>query len=271
MMERVILLLFLHLFGGVCFADEYKDPVTNVIYTYDPAGDRAEVKAGEEWIDTDDGTQGYDYPGSPDAKGEIVILDRFTVAGKEYIVDRIGDCAFVRMSIMSIAIPSSVKSIGYKAFSECTSLSNVILSEGLNTIEMWAFYACTSLTTISLPKTLQKIELSAFSWCTRLRVITSLIENPFSVYNICLPNPSQVTLRVPAGTKSKYEATSGWNQFLFIEELPPTGIADFAPCKDAISQMPDYDLSGRSVPLHHSTHGIYIKNGKKVMVKNVLR
>ena len=59
-----------------CFADEYKDPATNVIYTYYPATGRAEVK------------EGYDFPSgkfarkiSIRAKGGVVVgvSDRFGI------------------------------------------------------------------------------------------------------------------------------------------------------------------------------------------------
>ena len=48
-MKNILLLLLLHTSVIAGFADEYKDPATNVIYTYDPAGNRAEVKEGFEW------------------------------------------------------------------------------------------------------------------------------------------------------------------------------------------------------------------------------
>ena len=75
------------------FADEYTDPQTNVIYTYNPASNRAEVKSGT-WLMFDNGEASLPTPGSPDAKAEIVILDKFIVSGKEYTVNKIGDYAF---------------------------------------------------------------------------------------------------------------------------------------------------------------------------------
>ena len=284
-MIRILLFLLLQMSFLVCFANEYTDPVSNVIYTYDPSGNRAEVKQGEEWIDTDDGQSGWNQPGSPNAKAEIVILERFAVDGKEYIVDKIGDYAFFQMkNITSIVIPSSVKTIGCNAFKECSALSCVVINKGLTSINELAFAECESLESISLPKTLKEIGPKAFHSCTSLislsipssvscigeyvlcscpslNTITSLIETPFKVKYIC-DQPQKVTLRVPAGTKSKYEATAGWNQFFIIEEFLPTNIT--SPTNDR--NISYYDLSGRMVR-SQLRKGIYIQNGKKVAVR----
>ena len=161
-MKRILLLLLLQVSAIACFADEYKDPATNVIYTYDPAGDRAEVKQGGVYYDYSGELYPISYPGSPDAKAEIVILDRFIADGKEYIVDRIGNYAFTEMNnVASVVIPSSVNSIGKEAFCGCVSLSTVELAEGLKSIEESAFVDC-AFTTVSLPETLEEIGACAF-------------------------------------------------------------------------------------------------------------
>ena len=172
-MKRVLLLLLLQVSAIGCFADEYEDPVSNVIYTYDPVGNRAEVKQGREWIDSSAGElEVLDIPGSPDAKTEIVILDRIIVGDKEYIVDKIGDYAFVNMrDIASVAIPSSVKSIGDEAFEGCASLSNIVLSDGLVSIGNGTFGSCKSVTSLSLPEGLYTIGIGAFSGCSSLESV----------------------------------------------------------------------------------------------------
>lgn len=279
-MKRVSLLLFVQIFAISVFSDEYKDLVTNVIYTYNPSDNKAEVKRGEDWEYLDNGETLPGRPGSPDAKGEIVILDNFTINGKEYIVDRIGECAFLYLNITSVIIPSSVKSIGYHAFADCKSLSNVSLSEGLDSIRTLAFQNCISLKGIFLPEGLRVIQWGAFSGSNltsiiipssvkvigtgafssqSINTITSLIENPFVVQDICSPPlQNQITLRVPCGTKVKYEATAGWNQFGTIEELLPTGINSSLLDKDPLC----IDLQGRRIT-GKPAKGLYIQNGKK--------
>ena len=222
-------------------ANEYKDPATNVIYTYYPASNKAEVKKGyEHFVENWYGP--LFEPGSPDAKDEIIILDKITINGKEYIVDKIGYCAFsYNKNITSVIIPSSVKSIEYGAFLGCSSLSNVVFSRGLNSIGWLAFNNCSNLKQISLPEGLKSIGGGAFSFCgmsditipscveeignmqafysPALKTITSLIKDPFEVDENFNSKLRDVTLRVPVGTKTKYEATTGWRIFQTIEEF----------------------------------------------------
>lgn len=266
-----------------CLADEYKDPATNVIYTYDPASNRAEVKKGYEH---DEDWYGYLYePGSPDAKDEIIILDKITINGKEYIVDKIGYCAFsYKNNITSVIIPSSVKIIGFGAFLGCTSLSSIVLSEGLDSIENLAFADCTNLKELSLPEGLKSIGGGALSFCgmsditipssveeigdmqafysPALKTITSLIKDPFEVYEYFNSNLRNVTLRVPTGTKSNYEVTPGWRIFKTIEEILPTDIS--SPATHQESTL--FNLQGRKLQGKPS-RGIYIENGKIILIK----
>ncbi len=172
-MKKLIisLLLLLHFSSVDCFAEEYKDPATNVIYTYDPAGNRAEVKQGTYVFD-DSGEVFCDYsPGSPDVKDDIVILDKFTIDGKEYIVDRIGDNAFIAKRITSVVIPASVKSIGDRAFYYCSSLPDIVFPDGLTSIGMDAFEHC-GLKNLSFPESLQAIGPSAFCLCRELETVS---------------------------------------------------------------------------------------------------
>ena len=48
----------------------------------------------------------------------------------------------------SYTIPNSVTSIGYEAFSTCTSLTSVTMGNSLTSIGVGAFYGCTSLTSV---------------------------------------------------------------------------------------------------------------------------
>ena len=64
-----------------------------------------------------------------------------------------------------IIVPVFVKSIGYSAFSGCSSLRVLTLPDGLTTIGYWAFDGCSSLTNITLPDGLITIGDLAFSDC----------------------------------------------------------------------------------------------------------
>ncbi len=75
--------------------------------------------------------------------------------------------------IKSITIPNSVTSIGYDAFSYCTSLESVTFAEGsqLESIGSSAFSRCTSLKSIEIPQSVTSIGDEAFLGCTSLNAV----------------------------------------------------------------------------------------------------
>ena len=64
--------------------------------------------------------------------------------------------------IKKITVPSSVRTIGEKAFGYMDNLSEVVFSEGLKTIKRYAFIDCPKLEKISLPDSLVDFTLRAF-------------------------------------------------------------------------------------------------------------
>ena len=105
--------------------------------------------------------------------------------------------------------------------------------------------------------------------------MTSLIpaENLFEVSNlITMTNAGKrnriYKLYVPIGAKGTYEATAGWNEFSEIIEVNQTAIDEVLDeVKAESGKVKDvyYDLSGRVV--ENPTKGVYIIDGKKVLVK----
>lgn len=111
----------------------------------------------------------------------------------------IGDYAFHNCSdITELTLPSTVKAIGFSAFSNLKSLTkpiynttlfarlptsysgNYTLPSTIGEIVSSAFKNCTALTGVTLPSTLKKIGESAFASCTKLQAITI----PNNVYEI---------------------------------------------------------------------------------------
>ena len=153
-------------------ADEYIDPKTNVVYTYQPGQTNASVKAGYyEVIDRGDGYElevEY-YPGCPDAAGDVVILDRFTVGTEEYVVTNIGEAAFrANRHIKSVSIPETVTDIAGSAFSLCDSLKTVQLPEGLTRVAPRLFAGCSQLVSVDIPSSVSIIDSYAFNSCVSL-------------------------------------------------------------------------------------------------------
>lgn len=99
----------------------------------------------------------------------------------------IGEQAFVENDIIvTVKIPDTVIDIELGAFSTCTKLTTVVLSQNTEYIGNGAFMNCIMLASIDLPSTLYKIESMAFWNCQSLKRITlpqklySIGENVFS-------------------------------------------------------------------------------------------
>lgn len=172
-------------------ANEYIDPQTNVVYTYEPGQGIASVKAGYEEAQSTGFGEGevFFYSGSPDAEGDIVILDRFSVGTEEYVVTRIGEGAFRENSkIKSVSIPETVTDIGKLAFCWCDSLTSVQLPSGLTKIAPWLFCCCNQLMSVTIPSSVSTIGERAFADCGSLANITlpeSLTSIGYGVFSNC--------------------------------------------------------------------------------------
>ena len=70
------------------------------------------------------------------------------------------------MSIESITIPDSVKTIGSSAFNNCVSLKAITIPDGVTAIERDVFFSCTSLEAITIPDSVKTIGRAAFWNCS---------------------------------------------------------------------------------------------------------
>lgn len=73
--------------------------------------------------------------------GDIVIAEEVSYDGDTYTVVGISDRAFYETAITSVVIPNTVSSIEYRAFSECSQLTEVVLPGSVNLIRELAFYS----------------------------------------------------------------------------------------------------------------------------------
>jgi hypothetical protein len=81
----------------------------------------------------------------------------------------IGDRAFSNCnSLTAVTIPAGVTAIGDRAFEYCSSLTAVAIPAGVTTIEDRAFENCSSLTAITIPASVTTIGDRAFEYCSSL-------------------------------------------------------------------------------------------------------
>ena len=84
----------------------------------------------------------------------------------------IGPKSFVNNKCLeSVVMPSSLKSIAFGAFKNCSNLHEVILNEGLTEIQDEAFENCLKLTSIVIPSSVCKVGNRAFFNCPNLKVV----------------------------------------------------------------------------------------------------
>ena len=165
-----------------------------------------------------------------------------------------------------VEIPNSVSAIGDGAFYGCTGLVDITVPDGVKSIGESAFSGCSNVETLYISSAIESIGDEAFAGCGNIFEIkigskkaVAASENIFS--NDAYTN---ACLYVPTGRKFAYEKATPWNIF-YIVEMDFTGIDGVVT--DSFNGLPDvyYDLNGRAV--ENPTSGVYIINGKKVLVK----
>jgi hypothetical protein len=93
----------------------------------------------------------------------------------------------------SFSIPSSVTTIGYSAFMDCSGLTSISIPPSLISIEYQAFRNCTKLTIIPIPSSVTSIEQCAFGNCSGLLNVDGNNKNYSSIDGV-LYNKTQTEL-----------------------------------------------------------------------------
>lgn len=116
-----------------------------------------------------------------DCEVDGIYYNIFSEGDKTVAVTYKGSNADSRAYKGDIVIPSTidyngntytVKSIGYKAFLNCTGITEVIIPNSVTDIQGCAFDGCTGLTEIVIPNSITDIKGNAFDGCTGLKDVT---------------------------------------------------------------------------------------------------
>ena len=182
----------------------------------------------------------------------------------------------------SVVIPSSISygstkysvtSIGWYAFWGCYFLTSITIPASVTSIGESAFSGCNSLTSVTIPASVTSIGENAFYGCSSMATVIVGMKEPIEIEYVTVEDAFNATLYVPMGSKSAYEAADVWKEFKEIveyaslEELLKTlGVTMANADKDKDDAI--YDLNGRRLSSDHDLpKGVYIVNGRKVIVK----
>ena len=230
-----------------------------VNYQYGKATQTLTISGKGAIFDYDDGSNKAPWSAYADEIQKIEIESGIT---------SIGYFAFYKCSgIMSLSIPATVGYIGSSAFEDCSSLMSLSLNDGLLYFGGSAFEGCSGLQTLTIPSTVNTISINAFKNCKGITDVYCYAENvPDTHFDAFDATPTEKsTLHVPANAVEAYRTSWPWSDFkeiVALDEDNPDGIRGVKQ-DDCIGEY--YDLTGRRIL--HPQKGLYIRNGKKVIVR----
>ena len=162
-------------------------------------------------------------------KGSLVLPDKVTFEGQEYIVTMIdGFSSYTELT--HIQLPNNLVDILSGAFSGCVNLKQIELPESLETIHQSAFKGCTALRDVKFPNRMKIIWDYAFQNCTSLTevVLPDSIDSGLKSYlfsgctqlqSIILPSYFKTTSST-ACNRQAFEGCSGLKRLIHRASEP---------------------------------------------------
>jgi hypothetical protein len=211
----------------------------------------------------------------------------------------IGERAFYECTALTtIKMSKNLNTIGRSAFYECSALESLVIPDNITMIDEYVATGCkalktltigskvtsigksaferTGLETISLPASVESLGVSAFGKCDNLKSIyvngiptcnTQFVTSTGkTIYPFAETAFTTATLYVPVGKKNDYKDKECWKNFTKIEEFDQSAIGT-VKFDQAGKDSPYFDLQGRKQDGKPTTKGIYVVNGRKVVVK----
>ena len=215
----------------------------------------------------------YDYPDTNKTPWAQYANDIKTLIINEGM-KAIGSYAFGKFYLLtSVSLPNSLTSIGKASFCNCSALTTIEIPSNVTEIKLYAF-TNTGLTSIDIPASVTAIGTFAFMDCSNLSSVTVRATTPPKLgWDVFDYNAAGRKIYVPYDALDDYKGAAEWrlyaNDILPINEEPSGGGTGIESMEDVRSQMEDvyYTIDGRKVDSKPTQRGIYIKNGKKIVVK----
>ena len=92
-------------------------------------------------------------------------------------------------NLISVTLPSTLKSIGHDAFNSCRTLSDIHIPFGVEEIGDRAFYNCKAFIELDMPVSMKKIGKEAFANCSNIttaRLTTGIESIGDKAFDKCL-------------------------------------------------------------------------------------
>jgi hypothetical protein len=140
-------------------------------------------------------------------------------------------------------IPNTVKTIGYGAFGNFSTMTEMNIPQSVTSIEAWAFCE-TGLTSVTIPVGVTSIADYAFAGCDELTSVH--VKNPCPVElasNYVFSNSANATLYVLIGRTLVYQLADYWKDFKEIVEEVGDNIT-FADAKVKAICVANWDTNG---------------------------
>ena len=139
--------------------------------------------------------------------------------------------AFANTPVQKVQLPSTLTTIHYGAFQNCTALKQITLPESMTFIEGGAFQNCSAISSILVPQNVTYLGASAFSGCTSLtsatlpqaitRISSGLFENCSSLTTV------QASSALTSIGSRAFAETSALSSFTFPQTLTAVGAESF--------------------------------------------
>lgn len=150
--------------------------------------------------------------------------------------------AFANTSVETVQLPSTLTSIRYGAFQNCTALRQITLPESVTFIEGGSFQNCTALGSIVIPQNVSYLGAAAFAGCSTLnsailpqkmtRVSSSLFENCTALATV------QVSNALTSIGSRAFAGTSALSVFTFPQTLTSIGAESFSGSAIGYAYLP---------------------------------